>query len=121
MSLRVAFYSHNGFGLGNVRRNLKLAEGLLERRPNADVLIVTGAAGLHEFPLPANVDYVKLPSVRKQDTGRWRPLALDIEMERLLALRRAVILEGGFPPPPPLFFPGLLPPPPGGGAPARPR
>jgi predicted glycosyltransferase len=93
MSLRVAFYSHNGFGLGHVRRNLKLAEGLLRRRPNADVLVITGAAGLHEFPLPANVDYIKLPSVRKQDTGRWRPRTLDIEMEHLLRLRERIILE----------------------------
>jgi predicted glycosyltransferase len=93
MSLRVAFYSHNGFGLGHARRNLRLAEGLFRRRPNADVLVLTGAAGLHHFPLPANVDYIKLPAVRKQATGRWRPQALDIEMEHLLHLRRTIILE----------------------------
>ncbi len=93
MSLRVAFYSHNGFGLGHVRRNLVLAEGLLRQRPNADVLIITGSAGLPQFPLPAGVDYVKLPSVRKLATGKWRPHALDIEMENLLGLRRAMILE----------------------------
>jgi predicted glycosyltransferase len=39
------------------------------------------------------VDYVKLPSVRKQATGRWRPQSLDIEMEHLLGLRRTIILE----------------------------
>jgi predicted glycosyltransferase len=93
MSLRVAFYSHNGFGLGHVRRNLRLAEGLFRRRPNADVLLLTGSAGLHRFPLPPNVDYVKLPSVRKQATGRWRPQALDIEMEHLLHLRQTIIVE----------------------------
>ena len=93
MSLRVAFYSHNGFGLGHVRRNLKLAQGLLRRRPNADVLLLTGSSGFHAFPLPASIDYVKLPSVRKQAGGRWRPHALDIQMERLLELRRTIILE----------------------------
>ncbi len=93
MSLRVAFYSHNGFGLGHVRRNLKLAQALLRRRPNADILLVTGSAGFHSFPLPANLDYVKLPSVKKQATGRWRPQALDIEMEQLLRLRQTIILE----------------------------
>jgi len=93
MSLRVAFYSHNGFGLGHVRRNLVLAQALLRRRPNADVLVITGSAGLHSFPIPDGMDYVKLPSVRKQATGRWRPHALDIEMEHLLGLRRTIILE----------------------------
>jgi predicted glycosyltransferase len=91
--MRVAFYSHNGYGLGHVRRNLKLAEGLFRRRPNADVLLLTGSAGLHRFALPANVDYIKLPSVRKQASGRWRPAALDIEMEHLLHLRQTIILE----------------------------
>ncbi len=93
MSLRVAFYSHNGYGLGHVTRNLKLARGLLTQRPSADVLIITGAASLNELPLPSNVDYLKLPSVRKQATGRWRPQTLDIEMERLMELRRNTILE----------------------------
>ena len=93
MSLRVAFYSHNGFGLGHVTRNAKLAHALLRRRPNADILLITGSAGLHELPSIPNVDYVKLPSVRKQAAGRWRPQSLDIEMEHLLRLRRTIILE----------------------------
>jgi predicted glycosyltransferase len=93
LSLRVAFYSHNGFGLGHVARNAKLAQELLRRRPNADILLITGSAGLHELPAIPQVDYVKLPSVRKQATGRWRPQSLDIEMEHLLRLRRMMILE----------------------------
>jgi predicted glycosyltransferase len=93
VSLRVAFYSHNGFGLGHVTRNTRLAQALLRRRPNADILLITGSAGLHELPSIPNVDYVKLPSVRKQAAGRWRPQSLDIEMEHLLRLRRTIILE----------------------------
>jgi len=93
LSLRIAFYSHNGFGLGHFTRNAKLARALLRRRPNADILLITGSAGMHELPAIPNVDYVKLPSVRKQATGRWRPQSLDIEMEHLLRLRRTIILE----------------------------
>jgi predicted glycosyltransferase len=93
VSLRVAFYSHNGFGLGHVTRNAKLAQALLRRSPNADILLITGSAGLHELRAIPNVDYVKLPSVRKQAAGRWRPQSLDIEMEHLLRLRRTIILE----------------------------
>jgi predicted glycosyltransferase len=109
LSLRIAFYSHNGFGLGHVRRNLKLAQGLLRRRPNADVLILTGAAGLHEFALPSSIDYLKLPSVRKMDAGRWRPRTLDIEMENLLKLRRTIILEAVRAYRPHLFVADFLP------------
>ena len=109
MSLRVAFYSHNGFGLGHVRRNLVLAQGLLKRRPNADVLVITGSAGLHTFPIPDGMDYVKLPSVRKQAAGRWRPHSLDIEMEHLLGLRRTIILEAVRAYRPHLFVADFLP------------
>jgi predicted glycosyltransferase len=109
MSLRVAFYSHNGFGLGHVSRNATLAESLLGRRPNADVLLITGSAALHEFPLPPNADYVKLPSVRKEATGRWRPQALDIEMEHLIGLRRTIILEAVRSYRPHLFVADFLP------------
>jgi predicted glycosyltransferase len=108
VSLRVAFYSHNGFGLGHVTRNAKLAHALLRRRPNADVLLITGSVGTHELPLP-NVDYVKLPSVRKQATGRWRPHSLDIEMEHLLRLRRTIILEAVRAYRPHLFITDFLP------------
>jgi predicted glycosyltransferase len=93
MSLRVCLYSHNGLGLGHVRRNLKLVQALLRQRPNADVLLLTGSAALHEFPVPPGVDYIKLPSVKLQSVGRWRPHSLDMEMERLVALRRSIILE----------------------------
>lgn len=109
MSLRVVFYSHNGFGLGHVRRNLTLAESLLRRKPTADVLMITGSAGLHEFPLPPNMDVVKLPSVRKQGAGRWRPHSLDIEMEHLVGLRRTVILEAVRAYRPHLFVADFLP------------
>lgn len=109
MSLRIAFFSHNGFGLGHASRNLKLARGLLAARPGADVLIITGSSGLHELPIPAHVDYVKLPSVRKQATDRWRPQALDIEMEHLIALRRTIILESVRAYRPHLFVADFLP------------
>jgi hypothetical protein len=43
LSLRIAFYSHNGFGLGHFTRNAKLARALLRRRPNADILLILEA------------------------------------------------------------------------------
>jgi predicted glycosyltransferase len=109
MSLRVVFYSHNGFGLGHVTRNLKLAEGLIGKRPGADVLIITGSAGLQNVHVPPNIDYLKLPSVRKEATGRWRPLLLDIDMENLLRLRKELILQAVRAYRPHLFVADFLP------------
>ncbi|MDQ1635968.1 MAG: hypothetical protein QOJ32_2777, partial [Frankiaceae bacterium] len=37
-------FSHDGFGLGHVRRNLLVARGILAADPSADVTLVTGVA-----------------------------------------------------------------------------
>ena len=41
---RYLFFSHDGFGLGHVRRNTLVARALLGREPEAEVAIVTGLA-----------------------------------------------------------------------------
>jgi predicted glycosyltransferase len=55
--------------------------------------MITGASGVHGFAWPEGVDHIKLPTVRKQANGRWRPQSLDIAMEDLQRLRRTIILE----------------------------
>jgi predicted glycosyltransferase len=56
------------------------------------LLVITGSAGLHDS-VPSGVDIIKLPSVGKQGTSRWRPHSLDIQMEHLIDLRRTMIAE----------------------------
>ena len=40
---RFLFYSHDGPGLGHVRRDLAVAKTLVEVAPDASILVVTGA------------------------------------------------------------------------------
>ena len=45
------------------------------------------------FKLPTGVDFIKLPSVIKRNTGVWLPLRLRIGLEKTKALRVATIQE----------------------------
>jgi predicted glycosyltransferase len=40
---RLLAYSHDGYGLGHLRRNLRIAAGLRRHRPDTEVLLATGA------------------------------------------------------------------------------
>src|SRR5688572_20126888 len=62
---RFLFYSHDGLGLGHVRRNLAIAAALAEIEPNAAILIATSADEVAELGVPEQVDVLKLPGLRK--------------------------------------------------------
>jgi predicted glycosyltransferase len=61
--LRALFYSHDGTGLGHLRRTLAIADEFARRRPDAAVLVVASAQSC-PAPEPApGIDVVKLPSI----------------------------------------------------------
>src|SRR5215218_5743497 len=88
----VAFYSHDTYGLGHLRRTLLLAHALQNRWPGLSQLIVTGSPLAHGFPLPPGADYEKLPSVVKVGRDRYQPAVLPIPFEAVSALRRDLLL-----------------------------
>lgn len=88
---RIALYSHDGMGLGHLRRNALLAAALARRFPQASILLLSGARELRRFPLPENVDSLTLPSFRKVENGRYLPRHLHGEARRLHRLRERVI------------------------------
>src|SRR4051812_16060450 len=46
---KILLYSHDTFGLGNIRRTLLLAQELIEQYPGAAILLVTGSQMIHSF------------------------------------------------------------------------
>ena len=89
----VMTYSRDGFGLGHLRRNTTIASRLVKQVPKSSVLILIGCPAGAAFKLPTSVDFIKLPSIIKQDTGVWRPLRLRIGLEKTKALRVATIQQ----------------------------
>ena len=89
--LRVVLYSHDTMGLGHIRRNLRLAQGLSESDLPIDVLLITGAREAGGFALPDNVDVVVLPAWHKSAEGSYRARNLDLAMDDLTQLRSQIV------------------------------
>ena len=87
----VMAYSHDGFGLGHLRRNTGIAARFVQDIPGSNVLLVIGCPQGAFFESPPGVDFVKVPSVVKVGTGVHRPLNLRINHKKMKALRLSMI------------------------------
>jgi len=83
-------FSHDGYGLGHVRRNTLIARALLARRPRARVFLVTGIETRPAWLADARFVVVPVPSLVKDAEGVYRSNGQSFEQ----ALdRRAEIFE----------------------------
>jgi predicted glycosyltransferase len=77
---RYLFYSHDGYGLGHVRRNSLIAQAVLETDPTAHVTLVTGLGvrprWLQETP---RVHVHRVPPMLKSTDGSYRHEELSFE------------------------------------------
>lgn len=87
----VMTYSHDGFGLGHMRRNANIASRFARDVPDANVLMVVGCSSGVTFDLPDGVDFLKLPSIVKVGTNQWAPRSLRMSADRTRELRTALI------------------------------
>ena len=90
-ALRIAFYSHDTMGLGHVRRNMLLAQSVLEAHPDADVLLLSGVRESGAFKLPQGADSVTLPTYFKTSEGKYIPRSLGNDITRLVKIRKEII------------------------------
>jgi predicted glycosyltransferase len=67
----VLAYSHDGYGLGHLRRNLRIVCGLRNERPDVDALLVTGAKAAARVVSASGVDWLGLPAVVKVANSRY--------------------------------------------------
>lgn len=89
---RILLYSHDTFGLGNIRRTLLLAQELIDQYPKAAILLITGSQMIHSFRIPDGVDYVKLPCLDRIDAERYESRFL-IECSEAIKTTRSAIIE----------------------------
>jgi predicted glycosyltransferase len=86
-------YSHDGFGLGNIRRMLLICTHLLDSIEKLSILVVSGSPVLHSFRLPKRLDYIKLPCLNRGTSGEISVKYLGIEIEETVKLRSDLILS----------------------------
>ena len=90
-SLSLLTYSHDGYGLGHLRRNSVIAARFVREMPQATALMLTGCPAGNLFRLPKGVDFIKVPSLIKVDTGVYNPQGLRIGRQKAKAIRASTI------------------------------
>jgi predicted glycosyltransferase len=88
---KILLYSHDTFGLGNIRRTLVLSQALREEYPGAAILLVTGSPMIHAFRIPEGIDYIKLPCLDRVDADRYAPRFLQSWETEVTRVRRAIL------------------------------
>lgn len=84
-------YSHDGFGLGHLRRNTNIATRFVRTTPRSNALLLMGCPPGAFFGAPAGIDFIKVPSIVKIAAESYRPLNLRISLQKMKALRASLI------------------------------
>ena len=91
--MRLMVYSHDTFGLGNIRRMLAICSHLHASIPDLSILIVSGSPMLQSFRVAQGIDYIKLPCLKRTESGELGVRFLDLEVAEIVRLRRELILS----------------------------
>ena len=91
MRKRILVYSHDTFGLGNIRRMLAICEALLQDIPELDILLISGSPMIHSFRLPKRFDYIKLPCLSRQQREGYAAKTLHTTLGETIGLRAELI------------------------------
>lgn len=90
---RLLVYSHDTFGLGNIRRMLAICEHLIDTEPDLSILLITGSPVIHNLRLPERLDYIKLPCLTRCDYEGYGVKYLDAGIDETIRLRSDLILS----------------------------
>jgi predicted glycosyltransferase len=89
--MRFLFYSHDGVGLGHVRRHIAIASALVAALPEAKILLATGVDEAPHLGLPPNIDILKLPGLRKVANNQYEARRLGLDMAEIRGLRSGLL------------------------------
>ena len=91
--MRLLVYSHDTFGLGNIRRMLAICKHVKASIKDLSILIVSGSPMLQSFRVEPGIDYIKLPCLKRTEWGELGVRFLGLEVSEIVQLRRALILS----------------------------
>jgi len=90
---KVIIYSHDTYGLGNIRRMLTIAKSLVDSDSDMSVLILSGSPMLHAFRISSRIDYVKLPCLKRSTEGDYTVKHLGLDLTPTIQLRSSIIVS----------------------------
>src|SRR5256886_11202149 len=89
---RIALYSEGMMGFGHIRRNASIAQALRRSALQPAIVMIAEAWQAGALLMPAGIDCVTLPALRKEANGEYNPrFLLDVSDAELIALRTQVI------------------------------
>jgi predicted glycosyltransferase len=91
--MRLVVYSHDTFGLGNIRRMLAICKHVHASIRDSSILIVSGSPMLQSFRVGPGIDYIKLPCLKRTELGELGVRFLDLDVAEIVRLRRELILS----------------------------
>lgn len=89
---KMIFYSHDTYGLGNLRRTMSICQYLMDTLSDLSILIISGSPMIQSFRIPHGIDYVKLPCLTRTTRDGYTSKFLDDEARHLFKLRSDIIL-----------------------------
>lgn len=89
--MRLIVYSHDAFGLGNIRRMLAICQYLLDTLPDLSILLISGSPVVHSFRMPQGLDYIKLPCLGRNESGELSAKYLEEDPQEVTKLRSEII------------------------------
>ena len=89
---RIFLYSHDTYGLGHIRRTLKIANTLVSSG-EASVLIASASPKASSFFTREGIDFINLPGIIKERAGSYAPRDLDLSLPELINLRSDIFLS----------------------------
>jgi predicted glycosyltransferase len=92
-SPKIVLYSHDTFGMGNIRRTLLLSHEFISEYPGASILIITGSPMIHAFRIPKGMDYIKLPCLDRFAAEHYGPRYLPDCPGEVKETREAILRE----------------------------
>lgn len=89
--MRLIVYSHDAYGLGNIRRMLAICKYLADTVPEISILLISGSPVLHSFRMPSGLDYIKLPCLGRDESGELSAKYLKKDPQEIVKLRSEII------------------------------
>ena len=89
--IRLLVYSHDTFGLGNIRRMLTICKYLLDTIPELSILLVSGSPVVHSFRMPVGLDYIKLTCLGRNESGNLSAKYIGAATQEISQLRSDLI------------------------------
>ena len=90
---RLLLYSHDTYGLGHLRRNVLIAQDVLQHVRGVQVVLLSGSTVTERFDLPKNLTVVSLPPVVKTGVDEYASRDPRLPFSIVWRARAAIIAD----------------------------